>query len=122
MPRTSSTSVKIFSPPFDRATLVEHLRRRVGDLRALLPVTRVVLFGSYARGRHTIASDVDLLVIYAGPKRDDAYALVRRTLDLPRLEPHLYTEEECRLLQKTVDRMVADGIPIFPTDSREGCT
>ncbi|MGB9724427.1 MAG: nucleotidyltransferase domain-containing protein [Chloroflexia bacterium] len=107
--------MKIFSPPFDREMLVEHLRRRVGELRALLPVTRVVLFGSYVRGQHTIASDVDLLVIYAGPKRDDAYALVRRTLHLPRLEPHLYTEEEYRLLRKTVDRMIADGLPIFPT-------
>jgi len=106
--------VRIFSPPFDRETLVEHLRRRVKDLRAVLPVTRVVLFGSYARKRHTIASDIDLLIVYAGPKRDDAYALVRRTLDLPRLEPHLYTEDESRLFQKTVDRMVVGGISIVP--------
>lgn len=114
MPQTSSTSVRIFSPPFDRETLVEHLRRRIGALVAVLPVTRVVLFGSYARRRHTVASDIDLLIVYAGPKRDDAHALVRRTLELPRLEAHLYTEEEYRSLQGTIDRMVADGIPILP--------
>ncbi len=47
-------------------------------LQAMLPVTRIVLFGSYARGRHTIASDIDLLVTYSGPKRDDACGLVWR--------------------------------------------
>ncbi len=114
MPRTSSASVRIFSPPFDRETLVEHLRRHIGALCACLPVTRVVLFGSYARKRHTIASDIDLLVVYSGPRREDAYALVRRTLNLPRLEPHLYTEEEYHLRRDTIERMVADGIPVFP--------
>jgi len=101
---------------------VEHLRRRMEDLRAVLPVTRAVLFGSYARKRHTIASDIDLLVIYAGPKREDAYALVRRTLDLPRLEPHLYTEGEYGLLRNTIDRMAAGGIPLFPPEPVGRCS
>ncbi len=117
MPRTSSTSVKVFSPPFDRETLVRILRERMPGLCARLPVTRVVLFGSYAQGRHTIGSDIDLLIVYAGPARDDAYALVRRTLGLPRLEPHLYTEEEYERLRKTIEAMVADGITMVPAPS-----
>lgn len=117
MPRTSSTSVRIFSPPFDRETLLQVLRQRVEELRGRLPIRRVVLFGSYARGRHTVGSDIDLLIVYAGPARDDAYALVRRTLGLPRLEPHLYTEEEYERLRKTIEAMVADGITIVPAPS-----
>jgi predicted nucleotidyltransferase len=61
-------------------------------LAAELPLRQVVLFGSYARGTFTVASDVDLLVIYRGDPRADAHAVTRRTLDLPRLQPHLYTE------------------------------
>jgi len=120
MPGTSSASVRIFSPPFGRETLVAHLRRRVEDLCTVLPVTRVVLFGSYARKRHTIASGIDLLVIYAGAKRDSAYALVRRTLDVLRLEPHIYSEEERRLLQRTSVRTIADSLPLFPADAVGG--
>lgn len=45
---------------------------------------------------------------------DDAHARVRRTLNLPRLEAHLYTEEAYRSLQGTLERMVADGIPTCP--------
>jgi predicted nucleotidyltransferase len=48
-----------------------------------------VLFGSYARSRQTVASDIDVLVVYAGAVRGDAYGLVRRALDLWRLEPHV---------------------------------
>jgi predicted nucleotidyltransferase len=73
----------------------------------------VVLFGSYARGRQTVASDIDLLVVYAGAVRGDAYALVRRTLDLRRLEPHVYAEEECVQVSATLQRMVQDGIIVY---------
>jgi len=76
MPERSSSSVRVFYPRFDRAWLLQTLRARVDRLRALLPVRRVVLFGSYASGRSTVASDVDLLVVYDDPPRADAYALL----------------------------------------------
>ena len=73
MPRRSSSTVKVFYPTRTREELVALLRRRMPALRDVLPARRVVLFGSYATGRHTVASDVDLLVVYAGPRREDAY-------------------------------------------------
>lgn len=55
-----------------------------------------VLFGSYARGDYSVRSDIDLLVVYSGKPQADAYSVVRRCLELPRLEPHVYSVEEYR--------------------------
>jgi uncharacterized protein len=109
----SSGSVKVFYPPWTREALLGRLREGVTALREVLPLTRVVLFGSYARSRQTVASDIDVLVVYAGAVRGDAYALVRRTLDLRRLEPHVYAEEEYAQVSTTLERMVQDGITVY---------
>lgn len=110
----SSGSVRVFYPRFDRAELVALLRAGVSRLAERLPLRRVVLFGSYAKGAHTVASDVDLLVIYQGEPRPDAYALTRRVLAIRRLEPHVYSESEYASLAATLDRMAAGGIEILP--------
>ncbi|MCS7141108.1 MAG: nucleotidyltransferase domain-containing protein [Candidatus Nitrosocaldus sp.] len=39
------------------------IRSRMDELRDALNVRLVVLFGSYAKGNYTVASDVDLLVV-----------------------------------------------------------
>lgn len=113
MPPRSSSSVRVFYPRLDRAELLRRLRAGVERLLAVLPLRRVVLFGSYAKGTYTVASDVDLLVVYGGDPRPDAYALVRQTLDIPRLEPHLYSETEYAATAATVDRMIAGGVVLF---------
>jgi len=110
MLKESSSSVRIFYPPLSREQLLALLRQRVAVLRQNLPLQRMVLFGSYATGRQTVASDIDLLIVYAGEPREDAYALVRRTLDIRRLEPHVYAESEYAQVKGTVDRMMRDGI------------
>ena len=116
----SSSSVRVFYPPFSREDLLAMLRQRVPVLQGKLPLKRVVLFGSYAKGRQTVASDIDLLIIYAGPPREDAYALVKRTLNIRRLEFHVYTEAEYAQVRTTIERMVRDGIPISTTRLIDG--
>jgi len=113
MPRRSSTTVKVFYPPWTREELVTRLRERVRDLHGVLPLRRVVLFGSYATGRHTVASDVDLLVVYVDPAREDAYGIVRQALGIQRLEPQVYAETEWEAVKPTVERMIRDGISIY---------
>src|SRR5215471_19512653 len=120
MPQRSSSSVKVFYPPWNREALLVRLREGVPALREVLPLVRAVLFGSYARGRQTVASDIDLLVVYAGAVRGDAYALVRRALALRRLEPHVYTEEEYAQVSTTLERMVQDGIAVYSAGGAEG--
>ena len=110
----SSGSVRIFYPAFDKAELLRTLRECLGHLESKLPLVRVVLFGSYARGTHTVGSDVDVLVVYRGEPRPDAYALTKRALGIPRLEPHLYTEAEYEGARTTVAKMVRGGVTIFP--------
>ncbi len=118
MRRKSSSSVRIFYPRFDEAQLIRALREGIERLADLLPVRRVVLFGSYAKKTHTVASDIDLLVVYAGEPRADAYALIKRTLNLPGLEPHPYAEAEYQALAPTIERMVAGGIVLLSPEGK----
>jgi len=61
-------------------------------------------------GRATAFSDIDLLVVYADPPRDDAYALVRRGVPIRGLEAHVYAESEAARLAPTLERMTREGI------------
>jgi len=112
MPRRSSSSVRVFSPLHSRDQLIARLRERLPALRRVLPPSRVVLFGSWAAGRATAFSDIDLLVVYPGPRREDAYALVKRAFGLRGLEPHVYSHEEAQRLQPMLQRMTRDGISL----------
>jgi hypothetical protein len=50
MRQRSSGFAKVFYPPWNREALLVRLRTGMTALRQVLPLTRVVLFGSYARG------------------------------------------------------------------------
>jgi predicted nucleotidyltransferase len=113
MQRESSSSVRIFYPKFDKEELIQKLRGKVIDLTSQLPLSLVVLFGSYAQGRSTVASDVDVLIVYRGEEKKDAYAIVKKIIDIPLLEPHVYSEDEYKLLGKVIDRMIARGVVLF---------
>ncbi len=115
----SSRSVRIFWPTFDRAQLIRALEEGVGRLEADLALQRVVLFGSHARGAATVASDVDLLIVYRGAPRADAYALARRAFRVPRLEPHLYSEVEFGTARQLLEKMLRGGVTIFPRAAAE---
>jgi hypothetical protein len=105
--------VKLFYPRFDGQTLVEALKRGLAVLSERMPLKRAVLFGSWAHRRATAFSDIDLLVIYSDPPRDDAYQKVRRSMDIPGLEPHVYSETEAAQVAETLSRMTAKGIVLL---------
>ena len=119
MRKQSSSSVRIFYPEFDREQLLERLKPRIEELEGELPLLLVVLFGSYARGNYTVASDVDLLVVYRGRERKDAFATVKKVLGLSRLEPHVYSEDEYKGVKRWVRRVSGDGIVLFARDGFE---
>ena len=112
MQKRSSGSVKVFYPRLDREELLRLLGERMAVLAKELPLKRVVLFGSYAAGTYTAASDIDLLVVYEGEPRAGAYGLVKRTLQITRLEPHVYAESEYEQVKTTIERMVGQGIEL----------
>lgn len=109
--------VKVAYPSLTRAEVVERLRKASVNLGKKLPVVKVVLFGSYAQDRYTAASDIDVLVIYRGQKRDQAFKLVMDEVRLPRLEPRICTEEEFNSLLTESPRfakvLAEEGITIF---------
>jgi uncharacterized protein len=109
----SSGSVRIFYPKWTRGALIQRLRDRLPLLGDCLPLVRVVLFGSYAQGKATAASDVDLLVVYDGEQRDDAYILVRKALDVRGLEPLVYARSEYAVIRSSLDRMSRNGVVLF---------
>ncbi len=109
----SSSSVRVFSPRYDREGMIALLKARLPFLSAQIPLRRVVLFGSWAKGKATVFSDIDLMVIYADPSREDAYQLVRRCLDIRGLEPHVYSEQQAGLLGETLERMTKDGVVLM---------
>lgn len=113
MQKRSSNTVRIFYPRFKLDELVAKLQAGIPALARHLDLRKVVLFGSYARGRQTVASDIDLLVVYAGEPPEDAYALIKQSLRIPGLEPHAYSQEEYEAMRETVERMARDGIIIF---------
>jgi predicted nucleotidyltransferase len=119
MPNASSSSVTISFPRYDREELVERLEQGAASLREHLPLQRVVLFGSWASGRATAASDVDVLVVYDDPLREDAFALVKKTLPLRGVEPHVYTTKEVEQMASVIDRMTEEGLPIYTAEGSE---
>ena len=120
-PRRSSSSVRVFYPRFNRIQLVGLLKEGVQSLRERLPLRLVVLFGSYARGNFTVASDIDLLVVYEGESRDNAFAVTKKTIAIRGLEPHVYTAEEYGDLKGTIDKMIQGGIVLFPASTSGTC-
>lgn len=108
--------MRIFWPKAGREDVLHRLRQRIPVLCRELPLVRVVLFGSYAAGNYTVGSDIDVLVVYRGGRREEAYAIVRRTLDLVGLEPHVYSEAEYAAMRRTVDRMCAAGVVLYPEE------
>lgn len=109
----SSASVRVFYPAWTKEELVQRPKEGVAKLSLLLPLKQVTLLGSWARGTHTVASDVDLLVTYEGAKREDAFSLVKKTIDIPCLEPHVYTEEEFTVLGPGFKATMLDGVVIY---------
>lgn len=119
MQRESSSSVRIFYPRISREDLIEQLKAKLPDLTKELPLFLAVLFGSYAKGNYTVASDVDILVVHKGEERTDAFAKVKKALDIPLLQPHVYSEREYEALKETLGRMTAGGVVLMDA-TKEG--
>lgn len=113
MQRRSSNSVRIFYPKYSKEKVIKKITENLEVLHTRLPLLLVSLFGSYAKGNYTAASDIDLLVVYKGKEKKDAYGIVKKAFDIYGLEPHAYSEDEYRENKDTVKKMIKDGIIIY---------
>lgn len=85
-------------PTLNKDKVIERLRETLPRLKRKLRVSRIILYGSYAQGRYTAGSDIDVIVVYKGEEKSDAYKLVVEEIGLPRLEPKVYTKEQFSLV------------------------
>lgn len=106
-------SVRIFWPLYSRDELIERLRAGAAMLHRSLPLKRAALFGSWASGRATAFSDVDILVVYEGAPRVAAYAEAVAAFQVPRVELHVYSEAEAAGLDPTLAAMTKDGVDLL---------
>lgn len=93
MRRRSSNSVRVYYPEYSKEELVALLRVRLSELSKALPIKLAILFGSYAKGRQTAASDIDLFVVVDGDK-GRLYHEIHKGLNIANLQLHLYTKDE----------------------------
>ena len=107
------SEVRVSYPTLNREQVVEGLRKACTRLEKRLPVSKIILYGSYAVGQYTVGSDIDLIVVYKGSSRDDAFKIVMNEIRLPRLEPKVYAEEQ-------FSRMIAQSPKFAETLEKEG--
>jgi hypothetical protein len=107
------SQVRVTYPVLDRSEVVEKIRKAQANLQKKIPISKMILYGSYAQGRHTAGSDIDIIVVYKGKERRNAYKTVVKEIDLPRLEPKVYTE-------KQFNALIADSPRFAETLRREG--
>lgn len=120
MRRKSSSSVKVFYPSCTRDEVIERVKSRLPLLSRQLPLRLVVLFGSFAKENYTVASDIDLLIVYEGPLREDAFSLAKRTIAVRHLEPRVYSELQYEEMKDTIEKMTRDGVVLLSHSSKEG--
>jgi len=117
MPRKSSSSVRIYYPKLGKEDLVSLLKERVRDLSKELPIKLVTLFGSYAAGRYTAASDVDVLAVVSGGNKGELYRKIHEGLGIRNIQLHLYTVDEYEKLKWNGSSFIREaegkGIVIF---------
>jgi len=90
--------VRVTYPALTREQVIERLKQAQVNLERKLRVSRSILYGSYAEGSYTAGSDIDVIVIYEGEERPDAYKIVMEEVGLPRLEPKTYTADQFNAL------------------------
>jgi len=115
--------VKVVYPALSRNQVTEKLKEASVSLRRRLPGSKMILYGSYAQGHYAAGSDIDVIVVYRGELRENAYKVVMDEIELPRLEPKVYSEEQFNKLiadsPRFAETLDKEGVMI-PEDTREG--
>ena len=102
-------SIRMIRPAVER--YIEALRKS-----GIAP-QKVYVYGSYARGTATEASDIDLAIVaenLSGDSFEDDLALMRLTWDVDtRIEPHSFRPEEFTADDPEAQEILQTGVPIL---------
>lgn len=112
-----SNSVKVYFPKFNTEKVIKELSRCTAELREKLGLEKVILFGSYAKENYTVASDIDLLIIFDDKKssEDEVYKGLMKNIKLPRIELHLIPKKNLKAYEKSkwMNTIEKEGIKIL---------
>ncbi len=102
----------------DMMMTVQEVRQRLGILRGIPAIRRVILFGSYARGDASRKSDMDLVVIMDTDKRFfDRYELCDPLYDIFGIGLDIlpYTEAEfSRISHRSfIQTILKEGVVVY---------
>ena len=80
----------------DKSTVIERVKKYAAEVAREMPVTQVIMFGSYATGKAHEDSDIDVAVVVK-EVCEDYLTLITRLYTLstpidPMIEPHLLFE------------------------------
>lgn len=111
MRKRSSSSVRVFFPKFSVDEVVERIKETASHFSEDLGLEKVVLFGSYAKNRHTVSSDIDILVIFDESISDEVYKTPMKNVKLPRVELHILSKKEYESMKgsKWIETMEKEG-------------
>lgn len=117
MRRKYSNSVRVFFPKFSLEDVVREVSRCVSLFSEDLALKKVIVFGSYAKGKYTAGSDIDLFVVFDDSKcaEDYVYKTLRKNIMLPRLELHILSLKEYEAIKesKWVKTVEEEGVSIL---------
>ncbi|MEM2971940.1 MAG: nucleotidyltransferase domain-containing protein [Candidatus Bathyarchaeia archaeon] len=109
--------MKVFFPKFNREEVIKEVSRCTAELREKLGLESVILFGSYAKENYTVASDIDLLIIFDDEKSsgDEVYKCLMMSIQLPRIELHLIPKKDFKAYKtsKWMKVIEKEGIKIL---------
>ncbi|MEM2312922.1 MAG: nucleotidyltransferase domain-containing protein [Candidatus Nezhaarchaeales archaeon] len=87
------------------------------ELREKLGLESVIIFGSYAKGNYTTASDIDLLIVFNDEKssEDEVYKGLMKDIQLPRVELHLIPKKDLKAYKESrwIKVVEKEGIKIL---------
>ena len=100
----------------DRASVVQAAR----SLKSELPVSKVILFGSKARGQADVRSDLDILVIFSCPVTARLRDMVSERLAEINLQNDVVLSSVVVFEEDWTDGLIR-YMPIYAEIQRDGC-
>ena len=102
----------------DKKEIINIVRKYADLVEEKYPYSKVILFGSYAKGNPHKDSDIDVAVILNNRNNFDSIQLelmrLRRKID-SRIEPHPFTKKEFENSNPFVNEIILHGLEVQPS-------